>query len=87
MQFLMFAGGPLALIVGASLLVRGASKRALSVGISPLVVGLMVVALGTSAPEMAVSVSAVLDGRVDIVIGNVVAATLSASWAAWGWRG
>lgn len=72
MQFLMFAGGLLALIAGATLLVRGASRLALSFGISPLVVGLTVVAFGTSAPEMAVSVGAVLDGRVDIAIGNVV---------------
>lgn len=68
----MFAGGLLALIVGATLLVRGASKLALSFGISPLVVGLTVVSFGTSAPELAVSVGAVLDGRVDIAIGNVV---------------
>ena len=68
----MFAGGLLALIVGATLLVRGASKLALSFGISPLVVGLTVVSFGTSAPEVAVSVGAVLDGRVDIAIGNVV---------------
>ncbi|HEY0887044.1 MAG TPA: calcium/sodium antiporter [Ramlibacter sp.] len=72
MQLLMFAGGLLVLIVGATLLVRGASKLALSFGISPLVVGLTVVAFGTSAPELAVSLGAVLDGRVDIAIGNVV---------------
>ena len=76
MQFLMFAGGLLALVVGASLLVRGASKLALSFGISPLVVGLTVVAFGTSAPEVAVSVGAVLDGRVDIAIGNVVGSNI-----------
>ncbi len=76
MQFLMFAGGLLALVVGAGLLVRGASKLALSFGISPLVVGLTVVAFGTSAPEMAVSVGAVLDGRVDIAIGNVVGSNI-----------
>ncbi|MBN9203638.1 calcium/sodium antiporter [Methylibium petroleiphilum] len=76
MQFLMFAGGLLALIAGANLLVRGASKLALSFGISPLVVGLTVVAFGTSAPEMAVSVGAVLDGRVDIAIGNVVGSNI-----------
>ncbi len=69
---MMFAGGLLALIAGANLLVRGASRLALSFGISPLVVGLTVVAFGTSAPEMAVSVGAVLDGRVDLAIGNVV---------------
>jgi hypothetical protein len=52
-----------ALVAGAELLVRGASKLALSFGISPLVVGLTIVAFGTSAPEMAVSVGAVLDGK------------------------
>lgn len=72
MQLLMFASGLIALIAGATLLVRGASRLALSFGISPLVVGLTVVAFGTSAPELAVSVGAVLDGRVDIAIGNVV---------------
>ena len=76
MQILMFASGLLALIVGANLLVRGASKLALSFGISPLVVGLTVVAFGTSAPEMAVSVGAVVDGRVDIAIGNVVGSNI-----------
>jgi hypothetical protein len=62
MNLLMFVGGLVLLILGANALVRGASKLALSFGISPLVVGLTIVAFGTSAPEMAVSVGAVLDG-------------------------
>ncbi|MBL8361172.1 MAG: calcium/sodium antiporter [Rubrivivax sp.] len=72
MNLLLFLAGLVALVVGANLLVRGASRLALSLGISPLVVGLTVVAFGTSAPEVAVSVGAVLDGRTDIAIGNVV---------------
>jgi cation:H+ antiporter len=68
----MFLGGLIGLVAGAELLVRGASKLALSWGISPLVVGLTIVAFGTSAPEVAVSVGAALDGRTDIAIGNVV---------------
>lgn len=72
MNLLMFAGGLVLLVLGANALVRGASKLALSFGISPLVVGLTIVAFGTSAPEMAVSVGAVLDGRTDIAVGNVV---------------
>jgi cation:H+ antiporter len=72
----MFIGGLISLVAGAELLVRGASKLALSVGISPLVVGLTVVAFGTSAPEVAVSVGAVLDGRTDIAIGNVVGSNI-----------
>ncbi|MBP6613905.1 MAG: sodium:calcium antiporter, partial [Aquabacterium sp.] len=68
---LMFIGGLVALVLGAGWLVRGAARLALSFGISPLVVGLTVVAFGTSAPELAVSAGAVLDGKVDIAIGNV----------------
>jgi cation:H+ antiporter len=76
MNLLLFAGGLVLLIVGANALVRGASKLALSFGISPLVVGLTIVAFGTSAPEMAVSVGAVLDGRGDIAVGNVVGSNI-----------
>jgi cation:H+ antiporter len=72
----MFIAGLVALVAGAELLVRGASKLALSFGISPLVVGLTVVSFGTSAPEMAVSVGAVLNGTTDIAIGNVVGSNI-----------
>ena len=73
---LMFMLGLVALIFGAELLVRGASRLALRVGISPLVVGLTVVAFGTSAPEMAVSVGAALDGKADLAVGNVVGSNI-----------
>jgi len=76
MTVLMFLGGLIGLVVGAELLVRGASKLALSFGISPLVVGLTIVAFGTSAPEVAVSIGAVLDGKTDIAIGNVVGSNI-----------
>jgi cation:H+ antiporter len=76
MNILLFLAGLVALVIGAELLVRGASKLALSFGISPLVVGLTIVAFGTSAPEVAVSVGAVLDGRTDIAIGNVVGSNI-----------
>lgn len=69
---LLFVGGLIALVAGAEALVRGASKLALSFGISPLVVGLTIVAFGTSAPEMAVSVGAVLGGTTDLALGNAV---------------
>lgn len=72
----IFVAGLLALVAGADLLVRGASKLALSFGLSPLVVGLTIVAFGTSAPEVAVSVGAVLDGQTDIALGNVVGSNI-----------
>lgn len=71
-ELLMFAVGLTALVAGANALVHGASKLALSLGLSPLVVGLTIVAFGTSAPELAVSAGAVLDGRTDMALGNVV---------------
>ncbi len=56
-------GMGLALLVGGGeFLVRGASRLATAVRISPLVIGLTVVAFGTSAPELAVSVQAALAG-------------------------
>jgi cation:H+ antiporter len=76
MTILTFIAGLVALVAGAELLVRGASKLALSFGISPLVVGLTIVAFGTSAPEVAVSVGAVLDGKTDIAVGNVVGSNI-----------
>jgi cation:H+ antiporter len=76
MNVLLFLGGLALMVLGASLLVRGASKLALSFGISPLVVGLTVVAFGTSAPEVAVSVGSALKGQADIAIGNVVGSNI-----------
>ena len=72
----IFIAGLLSLVLGAELLVRGASRLALSLGISPLVVGLTIVAFGTSAPEIAVSVAAAMEGRTDIAVGNVVGSNI-----------
>lgn len=69
---LMFIGGLVVLIAGAEILVRGASRLAAILGISPLVIGLTIVAFGTSSPELAVSVQTALKGQADISIGNVI---------------
>lgn len=76
-QLLTFTLGLLALVAGAEALVRGASRMALSFGLSPLVVGLTIVALGTSAPEMAVALGAALDGKPDLAIGNVIGSNIA----------
>jgi cation:H+ antiporter len=64
------------LVLGADLLVRGASQLALRFGISPLVIGLTVVAFGTSSPELAVSIQSGLAGQADIAVGNVVGSNI-----------
>jgi cation:H+ antiporter len=76
MTFVYFIVGLALLVIGAELLVRGASRLALAVGVSPLVIGLTVVAYGTSAPEVAVSVSAAFGGQADIAVGNVVGSNI-----------
>ncbi len=76
-HILWFVLGLTVLVVGAESLVRGASRLAGSVGISPLVIGLTVVAFGTSTPEMAVSVHASLAGTPDIAIGNVIGSNIA----------
>ncbi len=64
------------LLLGAELLVRGASHLAAVMRIPPIVIGLTVVAYGTSAPELAVSVSSAWSGTADIALGNVVGSNI-----------
>lgn len=68
--------GLVVLTAGAELLVRGASRLAIAVGISPLVVGLTVVAFGTSAPELVVSIQSTMSGQPDVALGNVVGSNI-----------
>ncbi|MFP5379336.1 MAG: sodium:calcium antiporter, partial [Vicinamibacteria bacterium] len=76
MEVLWFFAGLALLVAGAEALVRGASRLAAMLGMSPLVIGLTVVAFGTSAPELAVSVKAALSGQGDIAVGNVVGSNI-----------
>lgn len=73
----LFVVGIGLLILGAELLVRGASGLALAAGLSPLVVGLTVVALGTSSPELAVAVQSALGGAGGIALGNVIGSNIA----------
>ena len=76
MILLLMVGGLITLVAGAELLVRGSSRLAAALGISPLVIGLTIVAFGTSSPEMAVSVQSALSGQVEIAVGNVVGSNI-----------
>jgi cation:H+ antiporter len=76
LTMILFVVGIGLLIGGAELLVRGASRLAAAVGVSPLVIGLTVVAYGTSSPELAVSIQAGLVGQADIALGNVVGSNI-----------
>ncbi|MBA4209054.1 MAG: sodium:calcium antiporter [Parvibaculum sp.] len=68
----MAAGGLIALVCGASLLVDSAVEIATRLGVSDSVIGLTLVAVGTSLPELATSVLAAFRRKADIAIGNVI---------------
>jgi len=72
LDFVMIAGGLVALVLAGDALVKGAVNLSLRLGIPALIVGLTVVAFGTSAPELIVSIQAVLSGVPALALGNVV---------------
>ena len=72
----LLLGGFVFLVLGAELLVRGASRIASMLGIPPLIIGLTIVAYGTSAPELFVSLQSSLQGNADISLGNVVGSNI-----------
>ncbi len=74
---LTFLGGLALLLLGAELLVRGASRLAIALGLAPIIVGLTVVSIGTSAPELAISVGGALAGTPDLALGNVVGSNIA----------
>ncbi|MBL8101997.1 MAG: calcium/sodium antiporter [Anaerolineales bacterium] len=73
---LHFVAGLVILILGADLLVRGASRLAAAFGVSPLVIGLTIVAIGTASPEIAVSLQAAANGQGDLTLGNVLGSNI-----------
>jgi cation:H+ antiporter len=74
---LIFGIGSLVLtLIGADLLVRGASGLADDLGISSAFVGLVIVSVGTSLPELATALAAARRNQTDLVLGNVVGSNL-----------
>lgn len=71
LNILLIIAGLALVVIGAELLVGGASSVARKAGISEFVIGLTIVAIGTSAPEMVVSFMGAIRGNADISIGNV----------------
>jgi cation:H+ antiporter len=76
MQIFFFVAGLALLIAGGEALVRGASRIASALGVSPLIIGLTVVAFGTSSPEFAVSIHAAITGSSGVAIGNIIGSNI-----------
>ncbi|MFG5381517.1 calcium/sodium antiporter [Yoonia sp. R2-816] len=74
--FGFFLAGLVGVLIGAKLLVDGASAIAAAFNVSNAVIGLTVVAVGTSLPELVTSVIAARKGQGDIAVGNVVGSNI-----------
>jgi len=70
-QVFLTIAGIVMLIIGANLMVQGATNIARSIGISEWFIGVSIVALGTSLPEIVSSLIAAKRGHGDMAIGNV----------------
>ena len=68
--------GLILLVVGSNFAVIYAEKFALSIGISEVIIGLTILALGTSLPELAATVSAIIKGKNQMVIGNIIGSNI-----------
>ena len=64
------------LLLGAELLVNGATGIARLLEVSDVVIGILVVAFGTSLPELAVSLASALKGEYGLAIGNIVGSNI-----------
>ena len=77
MAFLLTFIGLAMLLIGGSLLVRGASQIARGFGVTPMIIGLTVVAFGTSTPELVVNVTGALKDQTALAFGNAVGSNLA----------
>lgn len=73
---LLVVVGIAALVLGARLIVDGASGVARLLHVSEHVIGLTIVAVGTSLPELATAIVAARRGQADLAIGNVVGSNI-----------
>jgi cation:H+ antiporter len=77
MPLLLLTLGVTLLLLGGTLLVRGASGIAQYFKVPSMVIGLTVVAFGTSTPELVVNITGALRGETDLAFGNAVGSNLA----------
>jgi cation:H+ antiporter len=76
MVYILFVIGFVLLIVGANVLVDGASSIGRRINLSPLVIGFTIVALGTSLPELLINIFASVRGQSELAITNVLGSNI-----------
>ena len=74
LSWILLIGGLILVIIGARLLVPGASEIAERIGVPDDVIAASMVAFGTSLPELITAITAIRKGHPEITVGNVVGA-------------
>ncbi len=77
LNIIFLLGGMALTMLGANLLVSGATSIAEAMGVSDAVIGLTIVAIGTSAPELATTIVATIRNDRDVAIGNLIGSSIS----------
>lgn len=75
-EIFMIIIGFVLLILGANVLVKGATNIAKTFNIPEILIGLTIVALGTSAPELIITITSASKGFADLIIGNAIGSNL-----------
>ena len=75
-NILMIILGFVLLVVGADMLVKGASNIAKKFHIPEMLIGLTIVAIGTSAPELIITITSTQSPGTDLIIGNAIGSNL-----------
>lgn len=83
----LFVVGLILLAVGSELAVSGSVEIAHLLGVSEFVISVLLLAVGTSLPELVTSVIAILKGKQDIAVGNVVGSNIFNVAGIWGISG
>jgi cation:H+ antiporter len=77
LNLILFALSLAVLLKASDWFIYGAERIGLSFGIAPFIIGVTIIAFGTSLPELATSIASVLDGKSEIVIGNIVGSNIT----------
>lgn len=76
LDLVMLIGGIVIAVIGANILVDGASSIAHKLKVSSLVIGMTVVAFGTSMPEFAVNIFSSIHKNTGLAISNILGSNI-----------
>lgn len=71
-----FVVGLVILLIGAELMVNGATDIARRLGVAEIVIGIVLVSFATSLPELAVSLVSAIKGEYGLALGNIVGSNI-----------